>query len=63
MLFNLFSFETNDRIVQIPLDGLVFGDGRHSSPKEPALHTSSEGTGTKIVGYGSGRFLSSRVRF
>ena len=24
---------------------------------------SSEGTGTKIVGYGSGRFLSSRVRF
>ena len=23
----------------------------------------SEGTGTKIVGYGSGRFLSSRVRF
>ena len=34
-----------------------------SDHRKRILDISSEGTGTKLVGYGSGRFLSSRVRF
>ena len=40
---------------------LIIVNDRHDGFYDAVLN--SEGTGTKIVGYGSGRLLSSRVRF
>ena len=40
---------------------LIIVNDRHDGFYDAVLN--SEGTGTKIVGYGSGWFLSSRVRF